>query len=204
MIHWIKKRGITKNILNKTLLSSKIWWISKVFDISQGLMMVTKTKNLNPFLLKAESDYCDESHQALIEWCEEALDEFLSSGFCSSWKNNKKDNAAFFIHGFVDYAYGYHLAKPFQYDVEIVEDMCLDILPRKMSTNVRDFKEVASILSTFFEWCEAKKIIKDTKALRKTLKKINAEIYEAAQDPSKWGMAKSMAMDFSDLTSDLF
>ena len=161
-------------------------------------MMVMKTKNLKPVLLKAESDYCEESHQILIDWCKEALDEFLSSAYCYSWKNSKKGNAAFFIQGFVDYAYGYYLAKPFQYDEEIVEDMCLDILPRKMSTNVRDFKEVGSILSTFFEWCEAKKIIKDTTAIRKTLKKINEEIYKAAKNPSKWGIAKSMVMNFSE------
>ena len=156
----------------------------------------TKTKSLGPVLLKVEHDYSDESHQVLIEWCEEAIDAFLSSDFCSHWKNNKKNNAAFFIHGFVDYAYGYHLAKPFQYDLEIVEDMCLDILPRKMSTNPKDFKEAGSILSTFFEWCESEKVIKDTKDIRKTLAKIDADIYKAAKDPSNWGMAKSMLMGF--------
>ena len=89
---------------------------------------------MDPILLKKDGDFSDHSQQALMSWCEDAVEQFLETLFCKTWKRNKKEIAAFFIHGFVDYAYGYHLAKPFQYDAPLVENMCLDILPRKMST----------------------------------------------------------------------
>lgn len=119
-----------------------------------------------------DEEFCDDSHHALMEWSEDILERFLGSSVCASWKNSKKDIAGFFIHGFIDYAYGYHLAKPFQYDASLIENMCLDILPRKMSTNAKDFKEVAPVLSAFFEWCEIEGILKNTKALRNRLEKI--------------------------------
>ncbi len=147
---------------------------------------------INPILLTVDEEYNDDSYEALVSWGEEVLEQFLSSPCCSSWKNNKKNIACFFIHGFIDYAYGYHLAKPFQYDEMLVEDMCLDILPRKMSTNEKDFKQVAPALSTFFEWCETEGILKDTKAICIKLKEIDGKIYEAAKDPSNWGLAKSL------------
>ena len=139
--------------------------------------MSKASKNINRILLTDDEDFDDDSHEALMSWCEEEVERFLSSPFCSSWKNNKKEIASFFIWGFVDYAYAYHLAKPFQYDEGLVKDVCLNILPRKMSTDVKDFKQVAPALTAFFEWCEIEGILKDTKAIRNTLKKIDSEIY---------------------------
>jgi hypothetical protein len=89
-----------------------------------------------------------------MSWFDEVINKFLESPLCSSWNANKKNIAGFFIQGFVDYAYGYHLAKPFQYDEDLIREMCLDILPRKMSTNTKDFKLMAPVFITFFEWCE--------------------------------------------------
>jgi hypothetical protein len=41
-----------------------------------------------------------------------------------------------------------------------------------MSTNAKDFKEVAPVLSAFFEWCEIEGILKNTKALRNRLEEL--------------------------------
>ena len=148
------------------------------------------------FLLTADEEFDDDSYQALMTWCEEILDQFLESPSCSSWKNDKKNIAAFFIHAFVDYAYRYHLAKPFQYDEPLIENMCLDILPRKISTNAKDFELVAPILMTFFEWCENEGILRDTTTLHNKLKMIDNKTYEKAKDPSNWGLAKSLFARF--------
>jgi hypothetical protein len=147
-------------------------------------------------LLCIDEEFDDQSHHDLMDWCEEILERFFDSHTCSSWKENKKNIARFFIHGFVNYAYGYHLAKPFQYDEAIVEDMCLDILPRKMSTNAKDFKLVAPVLIAFFDWCEKEGVLADTKAIREKLKVIDSEIYEKAKNPSNWGLAKSLFAGF--------
>lgn len=147
-------------------------------------------------LLTIDEEFNDDSHQALMTWCDEILEQFLKSSYCSSWKNNKKNIAGYFIHGFIDYAYGYHLAKPFQYDEMIVEDMCLDILPRKMTTDAKDFKLIGSILITFFEWCEHESLLEDTTAIRNKLKVIDNKIYDKAKDPSNWGLAKSLFAGF--------
>lgn len=138
-------------------------------------------KITNPILLKEDEEFDDDSHQALMSWCEETLEKFLESYFCAKWNDNTQGIACFFIQGFVDYAYGYHLAKPFQYDRYIVEEVCLDIFPRKMSTDTKYFKQVALVLITFFEWCEKEGLIKDTKDLRSTLKKIDQKIYKSAK-----------------------
>lgn len=143
-----------------------------------------------------DEDFNDDSHSELMTWCEDILERFLESNSCSSWNSNKKNIAGFFIHGFVDYAYGYHLTKPFQYDDVLVENMCLDILPRKMSTNAKDFKLLAPILITFFEWCEDENIFGNTTGICNKLKTIDKEIYEKAKNPSNWGLAKSLFSGF--------
>ena len=157
---------------------------------------MAKKVAVSSVLVTADEEFRDDSHQAMMDWCEDVLERFLTSCICASLKNSKKDIAGFFIHGFIDYAYGYHLAKPFQYDASLIENMCLDILPRKMSTNAKDFKEVAPVLSAFFEWCETEGILKNTKALRNRLENIEKKIYEAAKNPANWGIAKSFFSGF--------
>lgn len=147
-------------------------------------------------LLTSDDEFDDDSHQELISWAEEALENFLESSYCSSWNKNKKEVASFFIVCFVDYAYGYELAKPFQYNEIVVEEICLNIFPRKLSTKTKDFKLVATTLSAFFEWCEKEGTIKNSKNLIKILKEIDNDIYLAAKNPSNWGLAKSLFFGF--------
>ena len=171
--------------------------VCKIFLKSNAVgTMGREIATVGSVLLKEDEEYQEESHQALMSWCEDAIDSFLKSSYCNSWKKNQKETAAFFIHGFVDYAYSYHLAKPFQYNKRIVEEMCLDILPRKFSTEPEDFKQVAPAMSAFFQWCEANGVIKNAKELCDKLKAIDEKIYKKAKNPKNWGMAKSMFSDF--------
>ena len=153
-------------------------------------------EKLDPLLLSADQEYEGASHQALTAWAEGAIQRFLSSSHCSSWSKDQRDTAGFFLHGFIDCAYGYELAKPFQYDEELVREICLSIFPRKMSTKEEDFKLVAPVLSAFFQWCEDEGVLNNAASLIQLLKKIDRAIYKAAKDPSNWGMAKSLFSGF--------
>jgi hypothetical protein len=163
--------------------------------LKKGVFMSNLFLN-SPLLRNEDEEFIDESHKALIDWTEKTIDEFFQSSFCKKWNNKRKNTASFFIHCFVDFAYGYHLAKPKKWNVTVVKDVCLNIFPRKISTNVKDFKYASSSLIAFLKWLESEKILKNTVKLQKKLESINNEIYERAKDPNNWGMAKSLFCGF--------
>ena len=50
---------------------------------------------MDSILLQKDDDYNDHSHQALMSWCEDAVEQFLETRFCETWKKSKKEIAPF-------------------------------------------------------------------------------------------------------------
>ncbi len=151
-----------------------------------------KTIEITKEFLIADEDYDDNQYSELMNLADEIIPMFLNSDFCSKWGKNRMDLACYFIQSFIDLSYSYHLSKPFQWDTDLVEGICLDLFPRKLSTNAMDFKHVSPILTAFFKWAQQEGIINESETLCAKLNEIEKDIYIAATDPSKWGMAKSM------------
>lgn len=133
------------------------------------------------YLGSNEESFSEATYQWLKQWCKGAIEEFIASSYCNAWKKRKKSIASLLIHDFVIYAYRYFHVKPSQYNDLLVESLCLDILPRRMTLNPADFKLLTPILSSFFAWLERKGVMSRTRILRDKLHEIEGEIYETAK-----------------------
>ncbi len=121
---------------------------------------------------------------------------FAETPFFEQLTDHQKENADFAIEVFTHYYFNYMdkgLMECTPYDAE---EMCTDILARKVSAE-RDFYEaLGPIIGAFFEFLSAEGYFepKDAREIKEHLLSIENKIIEASEDPSNWGMAKSFMM----------
>jgi len=121
---------------------------------------------------------------------------FSKSPFFDQLDDTQKGNADFAIDVFINYLDGYIGTSLHDCDPGDAEEMCMDILPRKVSADDDFFKGLASLIATFFEFLEADGHIPEGngKAVKNALKGMDKKVLAASKDPQNWGMAKSMVM----------
>jgi len=121
---------------------------------------------------------------------------FSKSPFFEQLDETQKESADFAIDVFINYLESYQGIGLYDCTPEDAKEMCLDILPRKVSAGDEFFGGLASLLGTFFEFLEENGHIPigNGKAVKNALKNLDAETLAASKDPSNWGMAKSMVM----------
>ncbi len=130
---------------------------------------------------------------------------FSKSPFFEQLNETQKENTDFAIEVFINYLEGYLGLGLYDCTPEDAKEMCLDILPRKVSADDEFFGSVASLLAVFFEFLEENGHIPagNGKAISDTLKGMDKETLAASKDPSNWGMAKSMVMSAQEQGFDL-
>ena len=133
------------------------------------------------------------------------FDLFAKSPFFEQLNDIQKENADFAIDVFINYLDGYIGTSLHDCTPEDAIEMCLDILPRKVSADDEFFGGLASLLGIFFEFLEENGHIPigNGKAIKNTLKDMDAKTLAASKDPSNWGMAKSMVMSAQEQGLDL-
>lgn len=119
--------------------------------------------------------------------------QFERSEFYRRLGEVERENMPFIIQTFSDYMYDYQGQEPQQWTARSMEEVCLDIVPRKISAEPEVFQSYGKVLLHFFEFLQQKHIL-NTRSLISGVKKISDQIYEYSQDASNWGMAKSFMM----------
>lgn len=83
---------------------------------------------------------------------------------------------------------------PGKLDFEVLSELMLDVMPRKISAEKETFESFANVFNNFMLWCEENNHIKNTSAIRKFVTENTPKMVKASQTPSKWGFAKSFMM----------
>lgn len=121
---------------------------------------------------------------------------FEKSQFFEEMTDYQKENANFATEIFGDLMKNYQwLDSPDEWTAEDVREVCLDVAPRKISTEIEFFENYGAILIQYFKFLEDAGYMKDTADILKCLEEIKDDIASASQDPSKWGIAKSFMMN---------
>ena len=137
-------------------------------------------------------DYSDRDAAAVGDWVETAFAAFEKDPLYGELNAFEQENGYFMIQCFYDYCYGYHLAGPADITLSITDDVCLDIMPRKVSAPADMFAAFAPAFTRFLTWCDQQEIVSATENLRHHIDKIAPDMIRKAADPGNWGLAKSM------------
>lgn len=119
--------------------------------------------------------------------------QFERSSFYKELEEIEQGNVGFTVETFTDYMYNYEGQEPGEWTVNSMEEVCLEVVPRKVSGEEDLFLSYGKVLGQFFEFLAKEEILK-TRPLITRLKEISDQIFEYSQNPSNWGMAKSLMM----------
>lgn len=118
---------------------------------------------------------------------------FLRSNFYSEMEKGVRENSDFILETFSDYMYNYEGQEPEDWDIQALEEVCLNWVPNKISAEKDLFQAYGVVLIKFFEFLDSRKYLK-TKLFQEFVNEIKDQIVEISQDSSNWGIAKSFMM----------
>jgi len=134
---------------------------------------------------------------------EKWIQEFESSKYFDALNNVHKENANFVANTFMDFMHNYEYVQPHEWTSSNVESVCLDIVPRKITSEIETFEYYGDILIQFLIFLGSKNYILNSKKLIKTVQKIKGKIASEAKKTENWGMAKSLMMSAQDQGFDI-
>lgn len=139
----------------------------------------------------------EEIKEGYFVGMEEVTKRFLASPFFQKIIDTDTSDSEFIIDMFVRYSMNYRDEMIDDWTEHTIDEICLDILPRKVSMEAVFFKKIGEVLKHYFDFLYTNGFIKNRKLGSYVYKKRDT-IYKNSQDPRYWGMAKSMLMGASD------
>ena len=141
-----------------------------------------------------DDEFIDENLYEILDWFDAVFDAYYKDDYFLSLKKTQQEHAHFILKFFIESCYGYGLKKPGQWDCDIIDEVCLDVFPRKVSAEIECFESVAPVIISFIHWSDNKGLINNTANLCNHIAQLADDIVRNAGTPSNWGMAKSMMM----------
>ena len=132
----------------------------------------------------------DKTRGVMNKW----LEAFMESPAFDTLSEEQKDETGFIVSSFTNAMDTYVGEMPNEWSTGGVREVCLDVMPRKMTAETETFEAVGPILSTFFEFLHGEGLLNNGRELAQTARAIEKDIVGKAEDPRSWGMAKSFAM----------
>ncbi len=127
-------------------------------------------------------------------WAEELTGRFMESE--EAWKLNPElfEDAGFIIYNLLVYAWTYTNGSPEKLDEYTLEQVLLEVFPRKITAERDLFEKVTPVTEVFLRWLESEGILANTFSLVETIRGWADTIVANGMNPQYWGMAKSFAM----------
>ena len=141
-----------------------------------------------------DEEYDDDRAQDISFWLEDVLEEYVKSSYYEQLSVKEKDDCFFLLNILFDFAYSYGLVGPGKLDTEVLSEVMLNVMPRKISADKETFESFANVFNNFMLWCEEKNHIKNIAGICKFVTDNTPKMVKASQTPSKWGFAKSFMM----------
>jgi hypothetical protein len=124
----------------------------------------------------------------------ELIEEFMESPAAKALPLPLHVDAAVIVDWLLHYARDYRDASPRDLDEDVLEEVLLDLFPRKISAELETFEHVAPVLETFLRWLGSQGVLADGERLARVVGQWGRRIVANASDPANWGMAKGFVM----------
>lgn len=145
-------------------------------------------------MIKLEGDEESEAKELTNNW----IDEFSQSQYFFNLSEYQKENSNFIIDTFIEYMFNYEYVTPNKWTPNNVEEVCLNVVPRKISSEIELFENYGVVLQHFVRFLKEKEYINNADKILKTLISITPKISIEASNSGNWGMAKSLMMGAKD------
>jgi hypothetical protein len=143
-------------------------------------------------------DWYSEEKVSDYEGGEQRADEltrrFMQSQSASDLDAGLFEDAGFIVYRILNFAWDYVGSSPEELDKYTLEEVLLDVFPRKVTAGRDLFEKIAPVTECFLEWLESEGILADTARLIRAVRGWKDAIVADAMSPQNWGMAKSFAM----------
>jgi hypothetical protein len=140
-----------------------------------------------------DDDY-DDSDEALEERADDLAQRFAESSQAAALPAELQRQAQGDVAMMVRYGLQYLGGEVGKWRHRDWEELLLEILPRKVTTESQWWPTVAPIAGAFLRWLGDTGIAPHAQALAPEVEQWGPEIDAAANDPRNWGMAKSFMM----------
>lgn len=162
------------------------------------LVMIALDK-LSSRMIALEEEFENEQEAFKEKW----IEEFENTELFDSLNEIQQENSSFVISTFMDFMYNYEYVQPQEWSPSNVQSVCLDIVPRKITSDEETFENYGEIIISYLKFLGSKNYISNSNALIHRLEKIKQKIPIEARNPNKWGMAKSMMMSAQEQGFDM-
>ena len=146
--------------------------------------------NLASKMIKLEETAEEQQEKRKEKW----IEEFIESRYFSNLSEYQKENASFIIGTFMDFMNNYEYVQPEEWNSMNITEVCLNIVPRKITSEIELFENYGDVLIPFLSFLGNKKYLENSEQLVLAVNKIKTRIPREADNPNNWGMAKSMMM----------
>lgn len=144
--------------------------------------------------LEARADGIEYTYEKVENKINEWIKLFYKSVYFENLTEEQKNEAAAVISMFADYMYNYFDSPPNEWNIEDLEECCVELMPMKVSADMCFFRSITPVLSALFNFAGENKLIADAAKLEQKVSELNGEIVENALNPKNWGHAKSLVM----------
>lgn len=141
-----------------------------------------------------DGEQYDQAQEITEKW----LKKFIKTKHFSELEKKYQENSKDIISTFSEMMYSYTGSKIEKWDTSGLEEICLDVMPRKVMANELYFESITPSLHAFFLFMKDEKINKNATKLAERIKIIEKDIIKTSKKPSKWGIGKqilSQALD---------
>jgi uncharacterized protein YecA (UPF0149 family) len=141
-----------------------------------------------------DDDYSDENAIKIRVWVESVFEEFTNSIYFTELNEEEQDACGFLLGCFFEYCYSYCLVAPGALNKRAIDEIMLDLFPRKISADKATFESFAPVMDKFLLWSEENGYIRKVANLRKRINELSDTMISYSQDRDQWGPEKSMVM----------
>jgi uncharacterized protein YchJ len=134
-------------------------------------------------------EYVDPERQS-----EELIVRFMESEEAGKLDPELFEDAGFIVNYVLEYAWIYVGSSPEKLDEYTLEEVLLEVFPRKITAERDLFEKVAPVTESFLRWLESEGILGDTSFLVETIRGWADTIVANGMNPQYWGTAKSLVM----------
>ena len=152
---------------------------------------------LEPRWQIAKKWYADEDSREYEDperHSEELTVRFMESEAAGKLNPELFEDAGFIIYNLLVYAWTYTNGNPEKLDEYALEEVLLEVFPRKITAERDLFEKIAPVTEVFLRWLESEGILANTSSLVETVRGWADTIVANGMNPQYWGMGKSFMM----------
>jgi len=139
-------------------------------------------------------EYSEAARGDILARVHQWYDAFEKSDQFALLNKTEQQEAEAITEFFAQYAHDYLGESPAQWNPRSVRECCTEILPRKVTAEPVFFEAIAPVLSRFFNFLEAQRLLLNGRALAKAAEGSHKTLVANARDKRNWGPAKYFAM----------